>query len=76
MQTIGVACLYGILSIFTLLSILSMLTPHKLWHIMDSWKATSTPSRAYFIVQRIIGIIGVFASIGLWYMVYLIHTLR
>ena len=76
MQTIGVACLYGILSIFTLLSTESMLTPHKLWHIMDSWKAKSTPSRAYFIVQRIIGIIGVYFSIGLWYMVYLIHTLR
>lgn len=43
----------------TAVSLCSVFAPRWLWRIMDSWKAQSTPSRAYFVMQRISGLVGV-----------------
>ena len=55
----------------TAASLCSLFAPRWLWRIMDSWKAQSTPSRAYFVMQRIGGLVGVCFSIVLWYLFYI-----
>jgi hypothetical protein len=44
------------------------IAPYTFWKIFQSWKATKEPTKAYFIFQRIGGII--FATIGISFWIF------
>lgn len=46
-----------------LMSIVMVLNPYFIWRITESWKANTTPSKAYFTYQRIGGLIGIIFSL-------------
>ena len=46
-----------------LMSIVMIINPYLIWRITESWKSSTTPSKAYFIYQRIGGLIGVIFSL-------------
>lgn len=46
-----------------LISIVSVINPYLIWRITESWKASTTPSDAYFIYLRIGGFIGIIFSL-------------
>lgn len=47
------------------MSIITVLNPYLIWRITESWKANTTPSKAYFTYQRIGGVIGIIFSLFL-----------
>jgi hypothetical protein len=50
-------------ALWTGIALFMAIAPYKLWKITQSWKAIREPSKAYFVFQRIGGII--FSAIGL-----------
>jgi hypothetical protein len=44
------------------------IAPYTFWKIFSSWKATREPSKAYFVFNRIGGII--FAAIGISFWIF------
>lgn len=46
-----------ILIIVFLLGLLNAIAPRWCWKTFESWKATKEPSKAYFLAQRIGGIV-------------------
>lgn len=47
------------------MSIITVLNPYLIWHITESWKTNTTPSKTYFAYQRIGGVIGILFSLFL-----------
>lgn len=44
--------------------IVTAINPYFMWKLTESWKATSRPSNLYFLLMRVVGIIG--SVIGLF----------
>lgn len=48
--------------IWTIVALLIAISPRNFWKLTQSWKATSEPSKLYFILNRVFAII--FTIIG------------
>lgn len=59
---------------FLLMSIATIINPHYIWRITESWKANRQPSKEYFIFCRIGGITG--TIFGLIFLVSFIRSIR
>jgi hypothetical protein len=46
------------------------IAPYTLWKITQSWKATKEPPKAYFVLQRVIGILFALVGISFWIFVW------
>lgn len=46
-----------------MMSIVMVINPYLIWRTTESWKSNTTPSKAYFIYQRIGGLIGIIFSL-------------
>lgn len=55
-----------ILLIF-LMAVITVINPYMIWRITESWKANTTPSKAYFTFMRIGGVIGII--FGLFFLI-------
>lgn len=69
-QVINIIVLIFLVLIFAI-GLLNAIFPKKIWKIFASWKATKEPSDAYFLVQRIAGIIVMIIVIALVLFPYL-----
>lgn len=66
--TIVVMILFGFMF---LLGLASLIHPRLIWKIFASWKATEEPTKAYFVSQRIAGLIVMLMIIGFFLLPYL-----
>lgn len=67
---------YVFLAVLFMVGLTNAAAPRWVWKNFESWKATSEPSKAYFITQRIIGIVQMLAValiIAIPTIIYLLH---
>ncbi len=67
---------YILLAILFAVGLTNAVAPRWVWKTFESWKATSEPSKTYFITHRIIGIIQMLAValiIAIPTIIYLLH---
>jgi hypothetical protein len=72
----GLPPFFNVISIFIMIffalwlgaALFAAISPYTLWKITQSWKAVKEPPKAYFVLQRIIGIL--FAAIGISFWVF------
>ncbi len=46
-----------ILALWTALALANAIAPRWIWRVTESWRAVREPSRTYFIIRRIVGVI-------------------
>ena len=49
--------LYIILGLFFVVGLINLINPKFMWKLLEGWKATKEPSKIYFIMRRIGGLI-------------------
>ncbi len=67
---------YIFLAVLFVVGLANAVVPRWVWKTFESWKAVSEPSKAYFITQRIIGIVQmlvVVLMIAIPTIIYLLH---
>ena len=60
---------YIILGLFFVIGLINLINPKFMWKLLESWKATKEPSKLYFIMRRIGGL--VFVTIPLVYLYFI-----
>jgi hypothetical protein len=48
---------YIFLGLFFVIGLINFINPKLMWKLLESWKATKEPSKLYFIMRRIGGLI-------------------
>lgn len=51
-----------------LIGLVEAIFPRYAWRLLESWKAKSEPSRAYFFVRRLGGIVLMLMIIFIWFL--------
>jgi hypothetical protein len=49
------------------------IAPYTFWKITESWKAVKEPSKAYFVMQRILGMLFAAVGVSFWVFVWTRH---
>ena len=60
---------YIILGLFFVIGLINLINPKFMWKLLESWKATKEPSKLYFIMRRIGGLI--FVAIPVVYLYFI-----
>lgn len=65
---------YIFFGIFFTIGLINFIFPRKIWSITQGWKAIKEPPKAYFLIQRIVGLIVMLLPIVFFgVMFYLAH---
>lgn len=62
---------YIIYGIVFVVGLLNVICPKFIWHTFESWKATKEPTKAFFMVRRITGVIAMAIIIAILLFPYL-----
>ena len=57
-----------VFGILFLIGLIEAIAPRYTWRLFESWKAKSEPSRAYFFVRRLGGIVLMLIIIFIWFL--------
>ncbi|SEB45661.1 DUF6199 family natural product biosynthesis protein [Paenibacillus sp. GP183] len=60
-------------ALWTGTALFAAIAPYTLWKITQSWKAVKEPPKAYFVLQRVIGILFAAVGISFWVFVWTRH---
>lgn len=63
MITVFNMLIYLLYAILFAVSLLNAIAPRWMWSKFESWKSTKEPSKAYFFVRRLGGILGLIVVI-------------
>lgn len=53
-----------ILGLWTALALANAIAPRWIWRVTESWRAVREPSRTYFIVRRIVGVMMLLVAVA------------
>ena len=56
-----------IFGVLFLLGLIETIAPRYTWRLFESWKAKSEPSKAYFFMRRLGGIVLILILVFIWF---------